>query len=200
MNLGETAQALALAQAYDRRTVGEMDVRAWHALLADAPAADVMEAVRRHYAEQTDWIMPAHIRRMVRDIARERETSPWAAGQYGVPREDAAPEVRGADRLALSDLPAAVADLVSRVRADLPEGSREALMPRKVAWEREHAAFRRQQAAEPNPRYRPRTAIHDDVIRLSEMGSDGHNPFLREREHECLIKDGHCVAPGHPAA
>lgn len=154
MNLPETALMLAQMQAYDQRTVGESDVIAWQALLADAPFEDCQEAVRRHYAEQTERIMPAHVRRIVQDIVKAREVSPWAPGQYGVRREDAMVIVEVPDRLALTDLPGPVANLVASVRAMMPEGSREALKPRTVAWEREQAAFRRQQAAEPNPLYR----------------------------------------------
>ena len=62
-----------------------MDVRAWQTVLADADAADVMEAIRRHYAEHTERIMPAHIRRTVRDMVHDRsnvslaEARQWAA-------------------------------------------------------------------------------------------------------------------------
>lgn len=162
MNLSETALMLAQMQAYDQRTVGESDVIAWHALLGDAPFEDCQEAVRRHYAEQTDRIMPAHVRRLVRDIHGEREavarSTGWAPGQAGVPKDQAVPEiadVRQSARLALSDLPAAVADLLTQVRADLPEGSRKALMPRRVAWERMYKAYLRTEHGEPNPLYKP---------------------------------------------
>lgn len=158
MNRSETALMLAQMQAYDQRTVGESDVIAWHALLSDAPFEDCQEAIRRHYAEQTDRIMPAHVRRLVRDMHTEREMAAnatgWAPGQHGVPKDQAMPEVTSGQRLALGDLPAAVADLVARVRADLPEGSREALMPRREYWAREHRAFVRTRDAEPNPLYR----------------------------------------------
>jgi hypothetical protein len=163
VNLSETAHALALMQAFDQRTVGDADVIAWQSVLADADLRDVEEAVRRHYAEQTDRILPAHVRRLVRDIHTERvmlaTATGWAPGQYGVPKDDALPPglKPGAtgERLALSDLPAAVADLVAQVRAGLPEGSREALMPRRVAWEQEHKAYLRSHGGEPNPLYRP---------------------------------------------
>lgn len=158
MNMNETAQALGLAQAFDRRTVGEMDVRAWHLVLANLPAGDVMQAIQDHYAVETDWIMPAHIRRACAEMARQRQISPWAPGQYGTPRDEAAPEVAFGERLALSDLPAAVSELVARVRAGLPEGSKEALAPRRVAWDREHSTFVRVQTSEPNPLYRPGAA------------------------------------------
>lgn len=159
MNLSETADLLTAMSAFDRRTIGDGDVIAWQAVLSDASFEDCVEAVKRYYAEQTEWMMPAHVRRLVRDIHGEREAmaraTGWAPGQAGVPKDQALPEVPTGERLALSDLPAAVADLISRVRADLPEGSREALMPRRVAWEREHRAYVRSHGGEPNPLYKP---------------------------------------------
>lgn len=175
MNLSETADLLTAMSAFDRRTIGDGDVIAWQAVLSDASFEDCVEAVKRYYAEQTEWMMPAHVRHLVRDILREREAmaraTGWAPGQAGVPKDQALPEVPTGERLALSDLPAAVADLISRVRADLPEGSREALMPRRVAWEREHRAFLRTRDGEPNPLYKPQTADYYDT--QATAGSTG---------------------------
>jgi len=180
VNLSETADLLSAMSAFDRRTIGDGDVIAWQAILPDAAFADCLEAVKQHYAENTEWMMPAHVRRAVRDMASQREAAAratgWAPGQAGVPRGQALPEAARGERLALSDLPAAVADLVARVRAGLPEGSQEALYPRRAAWEREHAAYLRQQAARPNPHYRPRT--------------------LADVQHRHDWQDGRCVAPG----
>ena len=157
MNISETTQALALAQAFDNRTVGEVNIRAWHAVLADAAAADVMAAIREHYAEHTEWIMPAHIRTAVRDMVSQREMAAratgWAPGQAGVPKDQAMPEVKAIGRL--EDLPPDVAALVAAARQILPEGDRDALYPRRAVWEREHAAYLRTQRAQPNPLYKP---------------------------------------------
>lgn len=155
MNLSETARALSLVQAFDQRTVGDADVIAWQSILPDAALADVEEAVRQHYAEQTDRIMPAHVRRLVRDIERARQVSKWAPGQHGVLREQAYPEITSGARLTMADLSPDVVDLLAQLRAALPEGSREALAPRTVAWEREQRGQQRQRAAEPNPHYKP---------------------------------------------
>lgn len=191
MNIAETTQALALAQAFDNRTVGEVNIRAWFSVLFRADADDVMAAIRDHYAGTTEWIMPAHILAAVSVMAQRRAAAAtatgWAPGQYGVPRDEAVPEVTPLGRLSLSDLPAAVAGLVARVRADLPEGSREALMPRTVAWEREHAAFHRQRQAEPNPHYRPKPpemrsgpARYDRGIEVREQAEDRETEVRRE--------------------
>jgi len=152
MNLTETTQALALAQAFDLRTVGEADVLAWHSVLGDAPAADVMEAIRRHYAEHTERVMPAHVRRTIRDIERERQAPRWAAGQAGVPHDEPLPQLTG--RVEEGHLSVEMRALIRELLAErFPDASREKLMPRQVYWEREHRAYTR--AAEPNPRYRP---------------------------------------------
>jgi hypothetical protein len=171
MNLNETARALALVQSFDRRTVGEADVVAWRSVLTDVALADAEEAIRRHYAEQTDWLMPAHIRRYVRDIVREREAlasaTEWAPGQAGVPKDQAMPEISGP--VAEGDLTPSVRALLESVRAMLPEGSREALMPRRVAWEREHRAYVRVRDGQPNPLYKPKDPRYVDQPR--PMGS-----------------------------
>lgn len=158
MNLFETAQMLAQMQAYDQRTVGEADVIAWQALLADAPFEDCQEAIRRHYAEETDRIMPAHVRRLVRDITRERQMSPWAPGQFGVPREQAYPEVKQVD---VANLTGAVRELLAQAHVEPPGGWSEVLHPRRAAWDREHRAYLRSRNAEPNPFYKPKAGETD---------------------------------------
>lgn len=160
MNLSETARLLSMIAAFNNRTIGEADVVAWQSVLSDTDLPDAEEAVRRHYAEHTEWLMPAHVRRNVRDIVKARflaaQSTGWAPGQYGVPKDEAMPEITLGEAVAAFDrLPPAVADLIAQVRVDLPEGSREKLFPRRVAWEREHRAFLRTRDAEPNPLYKP---------------------------------------------
>lgn len=72
MNASEAAILLGLAAAYDRRTVGEADARAWADALDDIALEDAQDAVKRHYRTSTEWIMPAHVRKGVAAIARER--------------------------------------------------------------------------------------------------------------------------------
>lgn len=72
MNHSEVAKLLALAASRDQRTVGDADVLAWHEDLEDLDFADAREALRRHFRESTDRLMPAHIRRLVREIRAER--------------------------------------------------------------------------------------------------------------------------------
>lgn len=183
MNITETSNALALAQAFDNRTVGEANIRAWYAVLGDLDAADVMRAIQEHYAAKTEWIMPATIRAAAAayELERRKAATKWAPGQYGVPKGEALPEIAGP--IAEADVTPEVRALLESVRAMLPEGSREALMPRTVAWERKHAAYRRQQEAQPNPRYRPRT--------LAEV--QGEASWVCCTNDTCRCEPGECV-------
>lgn len=72
MTQSEAAQLLAVAAAFDRRTVGEPDAVAWADALADVNPGDALEAVRRHYRDSTDYLMPVHVRRLVKEIRAER--------------------------------------------------------------------------------------------------------------------------------
>jgi len=70
LNLSETADLLTAMSAYDRRTIGGRR----RDRLAGRPLrcafGDCLEAVKQHYAEHTEWVMPAHIRRAVREIVQ----------------------------------------------------------------------------------------------------------------------------------
>lgn len=72
MNHSEVAKLLALAAGRDQRTVGETDVLAWHEDIGDLDFEEAREALRRHFRESTERLMPAHIRRGVRVVREER--------------------------------------------------------------------------------------------------------------------------------
>lgn len=72
MTPGDAARVLGACALYDNRTVGVADAAAWHKVIGDLDVADALEAVARHYAESTDRIMPAHVRRGVKQIREER--------------------------------------------------------------------------------------------------------------------------------
>lgn len=74
MNKKETALILAAAAARDQRTVGEADVLAWQEDLADIDYPTAHDALRRHFRESTDRLMPAHIRRLARVIRDEHRS------------------------------------------------------------------------------------------------------------------------------
>lgn len=64
MNRAECAQLLTVIASYDRRTLGEADVISWQGAIGDLSFDECRDAVVKHYAQQTDWLMPAHVRRL----------------------------------------------------------------------------------------------------------------------------------------
>lgn len=144
MTPAETAKVLAKASAYDQRTVGEMDVHAWHEVLHDLHLGDALEAVGRHYAEHTERIMPAHVRRLALTIDRDRRR----AGRE---------ETERAERLALEadptrrDRSAEVRELIARLRYELPDGDPDKL--RRPEWVETDRRRERWPSIEPNPHY-----------------------------------------------
>jgi hypothetical protein len=72
MTHGDAARLLALAQTFDRRTVGETDAAAWADALHDLPVDECAEAIRLHYRETDAWLMPAHVRQRVKYLRNAR--------------------------------------------------------------------------------------------------------------------------------
>jgi hypothetical protein len=69
----DAAELLTLAAAFDRRTVGEADARAWAAALNAMPLDDdARAAIGRHYAETDKWLTPAHVRQQRAKIRAAR--------------------------------------------------------------------------------------------------------------------------------
>ncbi|MCK2237725.1 MULTISPECIES: hypothetical protein [unclassified Crossiella] len=61
MGLSEAARLLALAAAYDQRTVGEADVLAWRTALCGTSFAECESAILAHVRRETVRVTPAHI-------------------------------------------------------------------------------------------------------------------------------------------
>jgi hypothetical protein len=72
VNAIEAGELLGTCAAFDRRTTGPADALAWFKVLGDLPFADCEQAVIDHYQQNTDWIMPAHIRRRVMAMRARR--------------------------------------------------------------------------------------------------------------------------------
>lgn len=72
MTPSEAALALTLASSFDRRTIGESDVLAWHEAIGDLDFADVKSAIVGHYRDSTEWLMPATIRTRVKGLRATR--------------------------------------------------------------------------------------------------------------------------------
>jgi hypothetical protein len=72
VKISETATLLAKCAAYDRRTIGEADIAAWHDALANIPFTDASAAVTEHYTRTSQWIGVADVRDGVRRIRAAR--------------------------------------------------------------------------------------------------------------------------------
>lgn len=72
MNKSQVGDLLTVIVAFDRRTIGEADIEAWHLILADLPLEDCAQAVKDHYTESRDWIMPVDVRNGAIRIDRRR--------------------------------------------------------------------------------------------------------------------------------
>lgn len=109
MSPADAARVLAKAQAYDRRTVGQADVQAWYEALCDLDLNAVLAAVADHYRDSTDWLMPAHVRRLTRQAPSDRPLRAAIAEQSVA--FDAVANRRGieAARTALAERPHAAA-------------------------------------------------------------------------------------------
>lgn len=72
MKNSEASALLTLAAAFDRRTVGKADAQAWALALGDIRLDDAREAVVAHFSESSEWLTPAHVRKLVRQIRAAR--------------------------------------------------------------------------------------------------------------------------------
>jgi hypothetical protein len=95
VNKPEVAQLLTLISTFDRRTVGQTDVEAWHLLLAKTAYDDAQQAALNHISTEHRWLTPADILCGVKAIRSDRASDLVGPGQ---PEEipDADPDdVRG---------------------------------------------------------------------------------------------------------
>lgn len=91
MTPAETARILAAIQARDLRTVGEVDVRAWHEDIGDLDYADCLPAVSEHFRNSEARIMPVHVRRIATERRRERAARERTAELLAPPSADVWP-------------------------------------------------------------------------------------------------------------
>lgn len=89
MSPADCAKLLTVITSFDRRTLGEADVHAWMGAVGDLTFDECRNAVVKHYAQQTEWVMPAHVRRLAL-AARQDEAMRALPGDPGdlVPQPD----------------------------------------------------------------------------------------------------------------
>ncbi|MFI6329871.1 hypothetical protein ACIBBG_16410 [Micromonospora chersina] len=189
----EEAQALTaiLFTAYDRPKPDGID-DIWYAALTDVPFD-----LARHAAIQliqTNTFLPkvAEIRQRAGELSRQRRRALREA------EEQHAIEAYAANAGPLRDRSAEIQAFVGEVRTVLPEGDREALMPRQVAWEREHRHHQRQTEAVPNPAYDPtmQPVREWSATRGTPPGSWWEDADARERHAKTMLAEAGRLRPG----
>lgn len=85
MRLSEAGEVLELISTYDNRRVTAEVSTAWYDLLNPYTLAEAKHAVKKHFYESTDYLMPAHI---VKIIKTERKTRLARVGTIAPGRAD----------------------------------------------------------------------------------------------------------------
>lgn len=73
MNIQETALVVGKIAVYDKRTVTEETILAWHDVIGDLSYQDCLDAVTEHFRTTGDYLQPAHIRRTAKRYQDTRE-------------------------------------------------------------------------------------------------------------------------------
>jgi hypothetical protein len=68
ITLEDANELLKVAQRYDNRTIAEGNIEGWYAALRDLDYPECVAAIIRHHQDSTDFVAPAHIRRVVADL------------------------------------------------------------------------------------------------------------------------------------
>lgn len=68
----DVVDVLSFASAYDARTVGQVDVMAWHKVIGRWDRDEACEAVARHFTESRERVMPADVIRHIKGIREEQ--------------------------------------------------------------------------------------------------------------------------------
>lgn len=68
----DTGKVLLTIQAFDNRTITEEMTLLWHELLEPYTLQDCVQAVKDHYAESRDWLMPVDVINRVKQVRAER--------------------------------------------------------------------------------------------------------------------------------
>lgn len=68
----DVIDVLSKAGAYDNRTIGHVEVAAWHELVGRYERGDALEAVGRHYTETRERMMPADLIKQIKAVREDR--------------------------------------------------------------------------------------------------------------------------------
>ena len=174
MNYTEMARLLAAISAMDTRRIDEATVATWPGVLGDLGFEDALEAMRRHFARSTDWLMPAHIRegaRLLREFRKEQHEALALPSRWESDPERDARVQRGLAQVAaaLSVARAARPRAVEATEKPPPTRSEEI---RALAIRRAIAERGRSRAIDPAPLRdrRPRTSGSADWRPVPNLG------------------------------
>jgi hypothetical protein len=125
----DAARILALAAAYDARTIGEIEAVAWARALSLAEPSisidDAMQAVTRWYANEAGRIRPVHVIEGAHAVARDRRRLAWEHSRQQAIEEAPTAGLR-------PERSREVQRLLMALRATFPRGRPEAL--RRAEW------------------------------------------------------------------
>lgn len=165
MNLTETNHLLTVVANIDNRRVDDATVVAWQELLSDLPLADCLTAVRSHFRESAEYLVPAHIVAGARQAHRDRvRAANEARALEAAVAHDQAPRGPSVDRTA------EIRDFVASIRDGFNTRPNSSDLLRHGArhWRENREALDRERHAQPNPHYDPGA-----LARLAETYGDG---------------------------
>jgi hypothetical protein len=164
----DTAKVLAKLAAFDQRTIGETDVRAWHEVIGHMDVQDCLAAVTEHYRESANRAMPADIRRIAISLRDARHSRERVAER----REaiESGPTVR--------DRSAEVTALVASVAASLPRPDNHARALARARSERgrPYQPPTKERRQPKQPKVYPPPATDDVAAMATRYLLDGHEP------------------------
>lgn len=99
MERKEMAALLAFISATDGRRITDHMPAAWMEILGDYRYEDCKGAVRQHFEESTEWLMPAHIVRRVKAMGKRRLADVGAVELTAADSESVEGELRARRRL-----------------------------------------------------------------------------------------------------
>lgn len=123
MNKFEVSRVLGKCAAYDKRTVGDADILAWHEILEYVDYTDGLDAVTRHYRQTRDFAMPADIltHAKLAKADRQRRERQQPAARLALPPSKFTPEAERAAAPAFER----TAELRTAARAKVAQAQRK---------------------------------------------------------------------------
>jgi len=144
VNLAETHDLLTLIATFDNRRFDDAVVVCWQEILGSLTFDDARQAVFQHFGDTAEWLMPAHVKRIVAEIDRDRRRVRREHLEQAALASEAADPTR-------RDRSAEVQALLDDLRERLGPGKPNAL--RRPEWVEVDRQREREARAEPNPAF-----------------------------------------------